>query len=115
MREICAWITWAIIDEGRSFFGRNPVALDFTPGTMFNFSTCLLEGITDSVCNAIPIQRAMFPREWMAPLKAPDALYGRGRPLPGNQHRPYRRHPWGDPHQQDQEGRRTPATQKSNS
>jgi hypothetical protein len=81
-REICAWITWAIVDEGRSFFGRNPVASDFTPGTMFNFSTCLLEGITDSVCNAIPIQRAMFPREWMAPLKAPDALYGRPPPGP---------------------------------
>jgi hypothetical protein len=49
---------------------------------MFNFSTCLLEGITDSVCNAIRIQRAMFPREWMAPLKAPDALYGRPPPGP---------------------------------
>jgi hypothetical protein len=48
---------------------------------MFNFSTCLLEGITDLVCNAIPIQQAMFPCEWMAPLKVPDALYG--RPLPG--------------------------------
>ena len=36
----------------------------------------------DSVCNAIPIQRAMFPREWMAPLKAPDALYGRPPPGP---------------------------------
>jgi hypothetical protein len=80
-REICARITWAIVDEGRSFFGRNPVALDFAPGTMFNFSTCLLEGITDSVCNAIPIQRAMFSRVWMAPLKALDALYG--RPPPG--------------------------------
>jgi len=49
---------------------------------MFIFSTCLLEGITDSVCNAIPIQWAMFPREWMAPLKAPDALYGRPPPGP---------------------------------
>ena len=39
---------------------------------MFNFSTSLLEGITDSVRNAIPIQQAMFPHEWMAPMKAPD-------------------------------------------
>jgi hypothetical protein len=67
-REVCARITWAIVNEGRSFFGRNPVALDFAPGTTFQFSTCLLEGIMDSVRNAIPIQRAMFPREWMAPL-----------------------------------------------
>jgi len=83
-REICARITWAIVDEGRLFFGGNPVASDFAPGTMFNFSTCLLEGITDSVRNAIPIQQAMFPHEWMAPLKAPDTLYGRpplGPPL----------------------------------
>jgi len=62
-REICARIMWTIVDGRRSFFGRNPVASDFAPGTMFNFSTCLLEGITDSVCNAIPIQRAMFPRD----------------------------------------------------
>ena len=79
-REICTRITWAIVNEGRSFSGQNSVASDFAPGTMFNSSTCLLEGIMDSVRNAIPIQRAMFPREWMAPLKAPDALYG--RPLP---------------------------------
>jgi hypothetical protein len=81
-REICARITWAIVDEGHLFFGQNPVALDFAPGTMFTFSTCLLEGITDSVRNAIPIQRAMFPCEWMTPLKSPDALYG-GPPYGG--------------------------------
>jgi hypothetical protein len=81
-REICAPITWAIVDEGRLFFGKNPVASDFAPGTMFNFSTCLLEGITDLVRNAILIQRAIFPHEWLAPLKAPDALYGRPPPGP---------------------------------
>ena len=81
-REVCARITWAIVDEGRSFFGRNPVASYFAPGTTFQFSTCLLEGITDSVRNAIPIQRAMFPREWMAPLRAPEAMYGRPPPGP---------------------------------
>ena len=80
-RKICAWITWAIVDEGRLFFRQNPIASNFAPGTMFNFSTCLLEGITDPVRNAIPIQWVMFPREWMAPLKAPDAMYG--RPPPG--------------------------------
>jgi len=55
-REVCTSITWAIIDEGCSFFGRNLVASDFAPGTKFTFSTCHLEGITDSVRNAIPIQ-----------------------------------------------------------
>ena len=38
-REVCARITWAIINEGRLFFGCNPVALDFAPGRRFVFST----------------------------------------------------------------------------
>ena len=66
-REVCTWILWAIISEECSFFGRNPVALDFAPGATCVFSTCLLEGITDSVRNAIPIQRVMFPCKWMVP------------------------------------------------
>ena len=81
-REVCAQITWAIVDEGRSFFGCTPVALDFAPGMTFVFSTCLLEGITDSVRNAIPIQRVMFPHEWMVPLKVADAQFGRPPPGP---------------------------------
>jgi len=36
----------------------------------------------DSVHNAIPIQRAMFPREWMTPQKSLDAQYG-GPPYGG--------------------------------
>ncbi len=55
-KEVCACITWAIIDDGWSFFGRNPVALDFAPGTNFQFSTSHLKSIMDSVQNAIPIQ-----------------------------------------------------------
>jgi hypothetical protein len=55
-KEVCARITWAIIDDGRSFFGRNPVASDFAPGSNFQFSTSYLEGITDAIQNAIPIQ-----------------------------------------------------------
>jgi len=81
-RDVCAQITWAIVDEGRSFFGRNPVASDFAPGAMFTVSTCLLEGITDSVRYTIPIQRAMFPREWMTPQKSPGAQYS-GPPYGG--------------------------------
>jgi hypothetical protein len=37
-KEICAKITWVIINDGRSFFFQNPVALDFVPGTRFQFS-----------------------------------------------------------------------------
>jgi hypothetical protein len=41
-KKVCARITWAIIDDGRSFFGRNPVASDFAPGSNFQFSTSYL-------------------------------------------------------------------------
>jgi hypothetical protein len=91
-REVCTRKTWAIIDEGRSFFGRIPKASDFVPGTTFVFSACLLEGITDSVHNATPIQWAMFPREWMVPQKVADAQFG--RPPPGPPPTQGTRQPW---------------------
>ena len=81
-REVCARITWAIVNEGRLFFGWNPMASDFEPGMTFVFSTCFLEGITDSARNAIPIQWAMFPCEWMVPLKEADTQFGRLPPGP---------------------------------
>jgi hypothetical protein len=74
-KVVCAHITWAIIDNGRSFFRRNPVTSDFAPGT-FQFLTSHLESIMDSVQNAIPIQRAMFPWEWMTPPVGSAAPHG---------------------------------------
>ncbi len=67
-KEICTQITWAIIDDGRSFFGRNPVASDFAPGTMYQFSVSCLDSITDTVRNALPVQRATFPKQWTTPV-----------------------------------------------
>jgi hypothetical protein len=37
-KKICARIMWAIIDDGRSFFGQDLVVSDFAPGTTFQFS-----------------------------------------------------------------------------
>ena len=48
-KEICAWITWGIIDDGQSFFSQNPVASDFAPGTTFQFSVSCLKSIMDAV------------------------------------------------------------------
>ncbi len=81
-REICAQIMWGIIDNGHSFFGRNPVASDFMPGARVNFSVSLLESITDVVRNALPIQRATFPREWITPTPTPTGQAGEGFPIP---------------------------------
>ena len=78
-KEVCARITWAILDDGRSFFGQIVVAADFAPGARGHSATSYLEAITDSVRNANLVQRATFPREWMThatpgnPYQAPPA------------------------------------------
>jgi hypothetical protein len=82
--EICVRITWAIIDDGRSFFGCNPVSTNFAPGKHYKFSVSCLESITDVVRNALSITQAMFPREWMstvppAPHPTPQNW---GKPIP---------------------------------
>jgi hypothetical protein len=76
-KEICARITWAIINDGRSFFGRNPVALDFAPGTTYQFSVSCLDLITDAVRNALPVQRATFPKQWITPVVQEVPMAGR--------------------------------------
>jgi hypothetical protein len=81
-REICAQITWAIINDRCSFFGQNPVASDFMPGARVNFSVSLLESITDAVRNALLIQCATFPREWIMPTPTPTGQDGGGFPIP---------------------------------
>jgi hypothetical protein len=72
MKEVCARITWAVIDDGRSFFGWNPVSLDFAPGAQFYFLTSFLKGITDAVRNTLIIQWARFPCEWLSPVAPED-------------------------------------------
>jgi hypothetical protein len=65
-KEVCACITWAILDDGRSFFGHNPMASDFAAGSIFTFLESYLEGVMDTVRNANHIQRATFPCEWLS-------------------------------------------------
>ncbi len=65
-KEVCACITWAIEDDGRSFLGHNPVASDFSAGLIFLFFVSYLEGIMDAARNANPIQQATFPRKWLS-------------------------------------------------
>jgi hypothetical protein len=53
---VCAHITWAIVDNGQLFFGHNPM----------DFLVSYLEGVTDAIQNANPIQGATFPRKWLS-------------------------------------------------
>jgi hypothetical protein len=74
--KVCAWITWAIVDDGRSFFGCNLVTSDFAPGSNHFFSALFYEGITNAICNALTIQLATFPRECLS-TAAPEVMHGR--------------------------------------
>jgi hypothetical protein len=65
---------------GHLFFGWNPVALEFTLGAQYYFSTSFLKGIIDAVSNALVIQQAMFPCEWLS-LAVPEVTYGAPRTL----------------------------------
>jgi hypothetical protein len=51
-KEVYARITWAIVDNGHSFFGWSPVGSDFAAGRTFNFSVSYLEGIANTIRNA---------------------------------------------------------------
>ena len=75
--KICARITWAIIDDGWSFFGKSPVSSDFSPGTPFQFSISCLDSITDAVRNALPVQRATFLKHWTTPVQQEPPAAGR--------------------------------------
>jgi hypothetical protein len=44
MKEVCARITWAIVDNGRSFFGCNPLASDFCSRIDIHFFGILFGG-----------------------------------------------------------------------
>jgi hypothetical protein len=81
-KEICARMTWAIIDNGRSFFRQNPVALDFAPGHHCQFSVSCLKSIIDTVRNALPIQCATFPKQSMTALVLVQAPTARKAPFP---------------------------------
>ncbi len=66
--DICYRISWAIIDNGRSFFSTVMIQNDFTqPGAFFPKS--LIDSILPDVRYANQIMRANYPTEWQ-PQKA---------------------------------------------
>jgi hypothetical protein len=82
-KEVCARITWAIVEDGQLFFGHNPVASDFAVGWIFTYLVLYFEGVTDAIQNANPIQRATFPCEWLSllTLNPPYSVTPVGSPL----------------------------------
>jgi hypothetical protein len=110
-KEICARITWAIIDDGRSFFGRNPVASDFAQNAPpVQFSVSCLSAITDAVRNAQPVGKATFPPQWQTIPPPPEQQAGGRHTQRDQQHQMPTVPPptgWTPPTQnQQQQGRR---------
>jgi hypothetical protein len=67
--EHCRRITWAIIDDGRSYFDNVKTTLDFGPGASIVFPQSFLLDIIRNVRYGILVERANFPNEWLSQRK----------------------------------------------
>ena len=67
--EHCCRITWAILDDGRSYFDNVKTTLDFTNGTSINFPQSFLVNILKNVRYGTMVERANFPEEWVSRKK----------------------------------------------
>jgi hypothetical protein len=63
--EIVRRITWAIIDDGRSFFNTVLTQQDFDGRGVIVFPQSFLAGVLENICFCNPIQRGNFPAEWL--------------------------------------------------
>ena len=61
--EHCRRITWAILDDGRTFFDDTKTTIDFT-GPDMSFPQSYLIDILNNVWYAVPVKHASFPDEW---------------------------------------------------
>lgn len=70
--DVCHRISWAIIDDGRSFFSKVLIQQDFDGIGDVSFPESLLDAILVDVRYANPVMRASYPHEWKP--KAPLAV-----------------------------------------
>jgi hypothetical protein len=68
--EHCRRITWAIIDDGRSYFDNVKSTLDFESGASIVFPQSFLVDIIKNVRYSIPVEQGNFPKEWLSQSKA---------------------------------------------
>ena len=62
----CCRITWAIIDDGQSYFDNVTTTLNFSTGASIAFPQLFLMDIIRNVRYGILVERANFPEEWMS-------------------------------------------------
>ena len=98
--EHCRHITWAIIDDGRSYFDNVKTTLDFSTGASIAFPQLFLVDVIRNVRYGILVERANFPEEWMSKKRTitqeqgqqNSRTQGSGNPGSGND-RQTQRHP----------------------
>ncbi len=85
LADICHRISWAIIDDGRSFFSTVMIQLDFNNLNPV-FPKSLLESILPDVCYANQIMCANYPSEWQPKRSSatPSMVHGGGPTLAWN-------------------------------
>jgi hypothetical protein len=71
LAEHCRRITWAIIDNGRSYFDNAKSTLDFVNGASIVFPQSFLVDIIKNVRYSTPVKRGNFPQEWLTQRKTP--------------------------------------------
>jgi hypothetical protein len=62
-------ITWAIIDDRRSFFNTVLTQKDFNGRGVIAFPQSFLVGVLENIRFCNPIQRGNFPNEWLSQPK----------------------------------------------
>ena len=68
--DVCHRISWAIIDDGRSFFSKVLIQQDFDDEGGVAFPESLLDAILVDVRYANPVARASYPLEWKPKVPA---------------------------------------------
>jgi hypothetical protein len=82
--EIVQRITWAIIDDGKSFFNTVLTQQDFDGRGVIVFPQSFLAGVLENVHFCNPIQRGNFPAEWLAQSRTERAMTTGGTPSGGD-------------------------------
>jgi hypothetical protein len=76
--EIVRQITWAIIDNGRSFFITVLTQQDFDGRGVVAFPQSFLAGVLENIRFCNPIQRGNFPNKWLSQPKQDHTSVPRG-------------------------------------
>jgi hypothetical protein len=76
----CRWVTWAILDDGRTFFDDVKIMLDFQGPDQIVFPQSYIIDISRNICYATPMEQANFLDEWKRRVQPTQETTGRKAP-----------------------------------